>query len=482
MKKFKVGLLTISDGRIYIHNDQYEMNMAYQKAIAARLESTGLVEVVAGPAPINSNDMAKREAMKLRDAGVELTIFNYAIWTYPQYTAVATNFAPGPYVLFCNIHPSKCGMVAMLAAAGTLDQIGKTYERIWGDIEDDAVLARLMGCVRGAAAVSRLRGNTYGNFGGRPMGMYTAVANLDQWQEMFGIDVEDLEQEDIVRYGEKADRGKVENGRKWLEKHCKKVGYDGSVLTPEKLEDQVRSYYALRQIAAEKHLDFLGIKAHGDLTDHYVTMDVAEAFLNDPYDWDGPHEPIVASTESDMDGALTMQMFKYMSGQPVLFADVRHYEKPDDVWFFSNSGAAATYFSAASADPLENVKGVSLLPEVSDYPAGGASVHHYGQPGKMTFARLARKCGKYYLTLVPGEIVRFDEKKMQALGKLATPEWPLATAKVKTPPETFLRHYPCNHTHGVYGDWIREWCFAAKILGIDVQILDEKVVRGDEVF
>ena len=39
-------------------------------------------------------------------------------------------------------------------------------------------------------------------------------------------------------------------------------------------------------------------------------MDLAEAFLNDPYDWDGPHEPIVAATESDMDGALTMQLFK----------------------------------------------------------------------------------------------------------------------------------------------------------------------------
>lgn len=52
------------------------------------------------------------------------------------------------------------------------------------------------------------------------------------------------------------------------------------------------------------------LKTHGDLTDRYVTMDVAEAFLNDPYDFDGPHEPIVAATEADMDGALTMQIFK----------------------------------------------------------------------------------------------------------------------------------------------------------------------------
>lgn len=477
MQKYKVGLLTLSDGRIYIHKEQYEMNMAYQNAIKARLEATGLVEVVAGSAPVNSNDAARREALRLKTSGVEMTIFNYAIWTYPQYTAVAANFAPGPYVLFCNIHPSKCGMVGMLAAAGALDQIGRDYERVWGSIDDDAVLAKVMSCVRGAAAVARLRGSTYGNFGGRPMGMYTTVANLDQWQGMFGIDVESLEQEDIVRAGAAVDAGKVAKARQWLEKHCGKVAYDGKVLTPEKLETQIRSYYALRHIAAEKNLDFLGIKGHGDLTDHYVTMDLAEAFLNDNYDWDGPHEPIVASTESDMDGALTMQIFKHMTGKPVLFADVRHYEKSVDAWFFSNSGNASTYYAGGSDDPAVNLKGVSLLPEISDYPAGGASVHHYAAPGKATFARLARKKGEYYLTLVPGEIVRFDDARMDSLGALATPEWPLATTRVKTPAEAFLRHYPCNHTHGVYGDWINDWLFAAKAMGIRTRILAETVTE-----
>ena len=50
MKKFKVGLLTMSDGRPYLHNLQYDMNMGYQKQIRERLEATGLVEVVEGSA------------------------------------------------------------------------------------------------------------------------------------------------------------------------------------------------------------------------------------------------------------------------------------------------------------------------------------------------------------------------------------------------------------------------------------------------
>ena len=476
MKKFRVGLLTMSDGRPYLHQTQFEMNMRYQNDIKEALEATGLVEVVAGTAPVNSNAAAKEEAIRLKEAGVELTIFNYAIWCYPQFTAVAANFAPGPYILFCNIHPSECGMVGMMAAAGTFDQLGLVYERVWGNINDPQVLKRVMTFVRAASAVARLKGNTYGNFGGRPMGMYTAVANLDQWQRDFGIDVEDIEQEDIVRYGNAVDQEKVTKARLWLEQHAGKVGYNDSNFTPEKLETQIRSYYGLRTIITERQLDFIGIKAHGDLTDHYVTMDLAEAFLNDPYDMDGPHEPIVAATESDMDGALTMQIFKYMTGQPVLFADVRHYEKPEDIWFFGNSGTSATFYAGGSDDFEENLKHVSLLPESKDYPAGGGSVHYFAAPGKATMARLARKQDKYYLSLVPAEIVQFDQEKMERLGGMATPQWPVAFTKVATPAETFLRYYPCNHIHGVYGDYMEEWKMVAKILGIEVQILDESTM------
>ena len=47
MKKYKVGLLTMSDGRPYLHNLQRDMNMNYQRQIQESLEATGLVEVVA---------------------------------------------------------------------------------------------------------------------------------------------------------------------------------------------------------------------------------------------------------------------------------------------------------------------------------------------------------------------------------------------------------------------------------------------------
>lgn len=471
MEKIKVGLLTMSDGREYLHKEYEGVNMEYQKDIKEALENTGLFEVTEGDMPLNSNEAAKREAKKLQKAGVDATIFNYTIWCYPQYTAVAQNFAPGPYLLFCNLHPSECGMVGMMAAAGTLEQLNVKYKKLWGSVKDTQVLEKMIRFLKAASAVKRLKGMTFGNFGGRPLGMYTAVANLEQWQREFGIDVENVEQDDIIRAGEQADDKKVEHAFQWLTEKTEKIEYDGEGLTPEKLKTQIRSYYGLKDIIEKKGLDFIGIKAHGDLTDRYVTMDLAEALLNDPYDFDGPKEPIVAATESDMDGALTMQIFKLLTGKPVLFADVRHYNKENDVWFFSNSGTHATYFAGGSMNPDENLKNVTLYPETHYYPAGGASVHHFAKAGEVTLARLTRKNGKYLMTIVPAEIIEFDREKMIEMGNTTTPAWPVAFTRIGISADEFIEKFPCNHIHGVYGDCVEELKVVAGLLGIEVQVL-----------
>lgn len=463
----------MSDGREHLHQEYMPITTKYQADIMHALQNSGKYEVIAGSGPIHNNEEAKREAMRLRSENVEVTLVNYSIWCYPQFTAVATALLPGPFLLFCNLHPSQCGMVGMLAAAGTLDQLDRPYGRIWGSIEDPDVFAKVDKFLHAASAIARLRGMTFGNFGGRPLGMYTAVANLEQWQKMFGIDVENIEQADIIHAGSEAKQEDVEHALRWLEENAHQVAYNGKNLTPDILRTQIRSYYGLRKIIEEKKLDFVGIKAHGDLTEYYCTMDIAEAFLNDPYDWDGPKETTIAATEADMDGALTMQIFKLITGKPVLFCDVRHYDKEKDVWFFSNSGTHATYFAAASDVPEENMHKVSLLPETPDYPAGGASVQHFAAPGDVTLARLARKNGKYCLTIVPATLVNFSQEEMLRMGQLTTPCWPIAFARLKVSADQFLSTFPCNHIHGVYGNHIEELMTYADLMGMDIKILGE---------
>ncbi len=470
MRKRRVGIITFSDGREFVHRELLEMNRSFEDRLAKALENTGDVEVVRASEIAWKPSLAKKAAKELMKAEVEVTIFNYAIWCWPHLSIIASLYAPGPYLLYGEINPAYPGMVGLLAAAGALEQVGIVPERVWGEPEDPKVIEKVMKFVRAASAVNKLIGERYGMFGGRPMGMYTAAANGDQWLKEFGVDVEQIDQYELVLRAEKVSKEKLKNAREWLEK-LSNVAYDGKQLTPEIFERQIALYYAAREIIDEYELDFVGFKGQPEITNNYATLDVVEALLNDPYDWDGPKEPIVAATETDMDGALTMEVFKHIAQTPVLFADVRHYFEKEGLLDLCNSGNHATYYAGRSFNPEENLKKVTFYPQSFYFPAGGAAVKHFAAPGDMTLARLTRKNGQYHMTIVTGKVVEMPESRMEELANRVQTEWPHAYIKLNTTMDNFMKHYPCNHIHGVYGDYVDELIHFCNLKKIPYTIL-----------
>jgi L-fucose/D-arabinose isomerase len=464
----KIGVLTFSDGRDFVHEGAGVGAFArdVEDGVVGALEAAGH-EVARAREVVWTNRLATSEARRVADERPDLTIFNIPVWAFPHFSMLAADETPGPLLLFSNIDPQQPGMVGMLAAAGGLDQIGRAYGRAYGDISDPAVLARLETYARAASAVRSLRGSTFGRIGGRPMGMYTAVSSTEQWMEKFGVDVEEIDQWELVRRSEGVDGSKVRAAREWLERHAAGVHYDGDQLTPELLERQIRSYYAMRELIDEWNLDFSGIKGQPELTTHFATMDVTEAFLNDPYDWEGPKETHVCATEADMDAALTMQILKKLSGTPVLFADVRHYHADRDVWDLCNSGQHATWFAARSEDPAENMRHVYLYPEEFFFPAGGAAVHHLAAEGDFTFARLTRLDGRYRMHVLRGSFVRYDDETNEDLMRQSTYVWPHAFAKMDADANEILSRYGSNHIHAIPGDHVEELRVVCKLLDVD---------------
>lgn len=461
----RVGILTFGDGRSFLQEPLREVNQRFLGQLSERLTADGF-EVVTGSEVIWRNDIAVREGRRLSAEGVDAVIFNFSVWAWPQFARVAAQFVPKPIVMFSNVNPQYPGLVGMLANAGSLDQVGIPFYKTFGDISDDAVLARVRSRLLAVAAANRLRGQTYCQIGGRSLGIDTAVADPALWMEKFGIDVDHIDQMELVR------RSEAEIARKdsrvpaaldYLKKHVRKIHWtapDAQMrLTEELLAKQLGMYYAARDLCAEFGYDFCGIKGQRELTEHYATADVPEAFLNDPYGPEGePHEPIVCATEADMDAALTMQIFKLLAGTPVLFADVRHYHSDLGVWDLCNSGEHATYFAARSFDPAENLARTEFRPEGFYFPAGGASVYHIAAPGEVTLARLTRSgsSGRYRMACVKGEFVSFGEERDETLAAGVQDNWPHAYARLKCAPETFIEGFHCNHIHGVYGDFVEE--------------------------
>ncbi|MEM3658484.1 MAG: hypothetical protein QXQ66_08760, partial [Candidatus Hadarchaeum sp.] len=258
MKKQKVGILTFSDGRESVHQELEPVTRQFQNRLAQALQDTGEIQPIVGQEIIWTAELAQTEARRLASERCEVTIFNFAVWSFPHLAVIAAQFAPGPFLLFSNINPQYPGMVGMLASAGALDQIGVFHGRLFGDIRDPEVLRKVLAFVRAGAAVNRLKGETFGLFGGRPMGMYTAVANPDQWMREFRIDVEHFDQSEIVRRAQLVPQDEVEQAFQWLSRKVGKIHYDGKQLTPEKLKLQIKSYIAVREMAKEFNLDFLG--------------------------------------------------------------------------------------------------------------------------------------------------------------------------------------------------------------------------------
>lgn len=467
----RVAVLSFSDGRDFVHRDLAEYVASQEARLVDQLRRRGH-DVVVAQQTVTSNTAAVSASREVAAHRPDLTVFNYPVWSFPHFSMLAADSTPGAMVLFSNIDPQYPGMVAMLAAGGSLDQVGRAAPRVWGEADDDAVLARLEVQARAAGTVAGLRGSTFGRIGGRSMGMYTAVGRTDEWMSRFGIDVEEIDQYEIVRRSELVDPARARRGREWLEQHCAGVHYDGKQLTPELLERQIRSYHAVQELIEEWSLDFTGIKGQPELTNSFTTMDVTEAFLNDPYDWEGPKQTHVCATEVDMDGALTMQILKLLTGLPVLFADVRHYFADRDVWDLVNSGQHATWYAARSEDPAENLRRVHLYPEDFYFPAGGASVHHLAAPGEMTFARLSRKSSRYRMQVSRGSFETFGADVDEELMRQSTYHWPHAFTRFDAAAATILSRFGANHIHAVPGDLTAELEAVCLMLDVDLDRLD----------
>jgi L-fucose isomerase len=297
--------------------------------------------------------------------------------------------------------------------------------------------------------------------------MYSTTVSMQKWQEKFGIDIEHVDQVEIVRLADTIPEEKVELAFKWLNENIGSIKYDGNRLTEDKLKMQIRHYEATTKIVEKNNFDFIGVKCHYEMSRHYCTQCLSAALFNDPYDWDGEKEPFVFACEADSDGALTMQMLKQLTGEPVIFMDVRHYDKDYDVMVFCNCGSQSTYYANKSYDPKENLKDVTLYPCLEIYAGGGAHVNFMTKAGKATIARLQRNREKYRMTIIPAEFVELPREKMAE----TTKEWPHTFAKLPVDHQVFLQKFDSNHCHAVYGDYVDELKMICEMLDIEVELI-----------
>lgn len=470
----RVGLVTFGDER----DDMWEkvfkgLSEPRHKEVREYLQSLP-IELYSNDEVARSREQINEQIDDLGSFKVDVLIVHTPCWTSPNLVLHGVQRLDMPVVLITSKSAATHGMVGFLGAGGAMHQVGIDHLRIRENVDSPKMTEKLLPFLRAASAVNTLKGEVFGFFGGRSLGIDTGSFDPMQWRQLFGIDVEHIDQLEIIRgaeaiLAERTDR--VDTMISWLEGDIGSIAYNDAALTRDKLAYQAACYLATKDIIKEKNLGFVAIKCMPDLTNHYVPQCLSAALLPGPFDADGKKISVSMACEADGDGALTMEIMKHVAGgAPVLFADLSHMDHDENVLYLPNCGAMSTWFADRSENAKENLQNVELRPSVR--PGGGSTVYFTAAPGPITLARLYRWSGAYRMAIIPGEAITLSQKKLDEFVEArGAHQLPTAFVKVSANLDEIIEEFGSNHISGVAGDVENELVEFCKLKGITPVVL-----------
>ena len=399
--KQKIAVVSLGDCRQSFYDTRKHI---------AEEETKKLVDSLCGYYDVFAPEVVLKTADEIRRQLIVQVVIHIPIWVTPNLALRIAGSTPYPVVLFGNTRKDSSSTVALLATAGMLGQSGKNCKRIIGDIRTPEILQKVRDVLDAVNVVEGLRRSSFGMAGGRSIGIGTTVADPSQWQRIFGVEFDHCDQYEIVYRAKELDQVRVKRHMDWVKEHFT-IQY-GGLFTEDKLELQIRSYLALKDIAVERCYNFMGVKCQPDLSDHFVL-------------------------------------------QCLGLVDIRYFSGEEKEFILANCGSMAPYF----ADPENSehaFKETYLLQHVFGQ-AGGAAVQMVAKAGAITCARLIRDNGNYILTCFEGYIYEKPREELRKTNYC----YPTPFIRADIDYERFFNTMNSNHLHTVYGNFkevLRNFC------------------------
>ncbi|MCK4339624.1 MAG: hypothetical protein KAW87_06530 [Candidatus Cloacimonetes bacterium] len=449
-------IITFRDSRDEVYAKRISYIANYSNKLEKSLTEEG-VELIKSDKPFCSINSIKKEIEKIQKIGVDSIILHVPTWVDPI-NVIAANTIADKYnlktIVVGNNYNESGSLGVSLVISGALRAAGIRNYKINFNYKDKNGIRFILAFLKAASVFRNIRGMVCGRIGGKALGIYTADVDEAQILKQFGIIIQDIDQLRLVQDTSKISEKDVEEQFYWLKKYCGLISYDGNILTEEKLKQQCRSYLVLKRVVEEEKYDLIGLRCQPELSDRVVNQCIGAALMNDSYDAKGEKKIIPCACESDIDGAITMLILSKLSKKPVAFGDFRIIEmyKGKTIWTICNCGAMATWFAGKSKDFRENLKNIHLLPQVQG-KAGGAATQFIVKAGEMTWARLGRVNREYVMTITKKKAIELPRSYLHK----SKWEWPHAFLEMDVSDlDVFMEKWPCNHTCGVYGDYIEE--------------------------
>lgn len=396
----------------------------------------------------------------LRAKGINALVIYVGTWTYANCVGAAALEAGIPVIVLPDAVPGTCGMVGGAIAQGALAEYGIHSHMVYGPLDANETKNRLKSLLDSYCAAMGLRGQVLGVGGGRSMGMVTTVVDPNQVRLQFGVEIDSFEQMMIIERAEQIDPKEIDAFLAWI-----KQTYGEIIAKEDAIRKQIGLYLALDAFCKEKEYDIVAMKCLPEMPALYTTFCLAHSIMGDTEDARGPKERMVLSCEADLNAALTMQMMKLLTDEPIMFADLTEYDFDKELQICCNCGSQPTDFAKCKKDVNWEIEGVHEF----KWKYGGCCPQHVTRPGKATLARLSRTQGRYEMLIVPVEVVEQPRERLKTL----IWERPHSFLKFLCDRDQFFNAVRSNHFHLAFGDMKNELVEVCNILDIKPILLQE---------
>lgn len=431
-------------GLVMLGRPQFDISLAkkYFDSVAQTIQQAGFkTEIIVNPIMVEKD--AAEVANSLKKIELDAVIVAQGTFTDASLILTFANSIDLPILIWAfKEEPtgerlslnSFCGLNL---AAHALKAAGRKFKGVYGNPDSKKVCEDVITFLKAAAVVNMLKGTRIGLIGHRPHGYYPSNFNEVALSNILGIKV------DYISLREVFDLAAGINGDvKPLLENIAGMEQVDSVAS----QKSVRAYFALKELIANKSLDAVAVECWPEFMANYGgAVCFALSQLND--------DQIVAACEADVNGAISMQIGQYLSGQATFIADLVTGDQEKNDLIFWHCGNGPRTLLSKQYQPVAGV-----------HPNRKVPLAIYGplKEGQVTICRLSPdKEGRLRLLIGKGTGV---EAPMLYSGNTLPVH---LEASVESVLQILLDKGVEHHYIIAYGDYIKELRELANLLEIE---------------
>lgn len=334
---------------------------------------------------------------------------------------------------------SFCGI--NLAGHG-LRRVGILYDYIYALPDDESAIEKLNIIATAAKIKSNLTTTRIGRVGENPAGFDTCLVNHEGLKSQLGVEVVQLELEQVFEGARNAAPDKVQAIAETIKTQVSGVAEMDQAATHGTLS----TYVTLDEMASEQNLNGMAVRCWPEFfTDLGCSACGAMSMLT--------NKMTPSSCEADVNGTITQLILQWISGDPAFGTDLVSFDVDKDEAVLWHCGLAPLSMADPDYQPEAALHSNRQKPLLFQFPL---------KPGRITIARLSEATGAFRLVIGSGEMLKAPPSFTGTSGTLRFDSG--AQAVMDTIMEEGLEH----HVSITYGDHQAVLASLAKLLGLSV--------------